>query len=161
MMEGEVMEGEVRKGAVREGGQGGRGQGGRGQGAGPVREGEGRGPTLLPVLRPDPGSRFRARLPALIGPGAADAVAGVAFFSDTDVVDFGRFDRAFVGLFEILSGESWLAMLDEVLRPFLCSLSLARSLALAPPLSDSHLSHLSHLPPFRHSTYSFIYISGT
>ena len=46
---------------------------------------------------------------------AADSVVGVSFFSDTDDEDFGRFDRAFFGLYKILGGESWLEALDVVL----------------------------------------------
>jgi hypothetical protein len=78
----------------------------------------------------------------------ADAVVGVAFFSDTAALDFGRFDRAFVGLYRILGGESWFESLDEVLS---LSLSLSLSLYLSLSLSLS-LSCLS-------LTLSFSYLS--
>jgi hypothetical protein len=45
---------------------------------------------------------------------AADAIAGVSFYADNDPIDFGRFDRAFVGFLNVLGGESWFPGLDQV-----------------------------------------------
>ena len=37
----------------------------------------------------------------------ADAIMGVAFFSEVAPVDFGAFDRACLSLFRLTSGETW------------------------------------------------------
>jgi hypothetical protein len=42
---------------------------------------------------------------------AADAVIGVTLFGARDELEFGVFDRAFVTLFQITCGSTWVANL--------------------------------------------------
>lgn len=48
------------------------------------------------------------------GPDLPDSMVGVSFFSNEDTVDFGRFDRATLALFQLLSGDTWCDALPEV-----------------------------------------------
>ena len=37
----------------------------------------------------------------------ADAIMGVTFFGDSDPQDFGKFDRAFISLYHLTAGDTW------------------------------------------------------
>ena len=62
-------------------------------------------------------SRARARARARVGILAhslyvdADAIIGTTIFGDIDLIEFGGFDRAFVTLFQITCGATWVANL--------------------------------------------------
>ena len=42
----------------------------------------------------------------------ADAIMGVSFFGTVAPEDFGVYDRAFIALFRITAGETWISSLD-------------------------------------------------
>lgn len=49
-------------------------------------------------------------IPSLMQPSlllAADAILGVTYFSDHSPEEFGAFDRAFITMFRLLSGDAW------------------------------------------------------
>jgi hypothetical protein len=60
-------------------------------------------------------------------PFPADSVIGVTLFGDSDPIEFGVFDRAFVTLFQITCGATWVANLPVYIHKnigHLCALGL-------------------------------------
>ena len=68
--------------------------------------------SRFPRIRPAPSAQQLSHAINALSP--ADAILGVSLFSDVAPDQFGKFNRAFLSLFKVAAGDTWIDMLPTL-----------------------------------------------